>query len=79
MCGSVRYDAIGKPLSIGYCHCNSCRHHTGAPVVTYIVFEVDKVRFTQSNRTIYNSSPGVGRGFCDKCGTPLTWEKLLTN
>ena len=22
----------------------------------------------------YNSSPGVKRGFCDQCGTSLTWE-----
>ena len=74
MCGKVRYEAIGEPLYIGYCHCHSCRHHTGAPVVAVVVFEEDKVRFTQEDRSIYNSSPGVGRGFCGQCGTTLTWE-----
>jgi hypothetical protein len=39
-----------------------------------VAFEADKVRFTQRDRNIYNSSPGVGRGFCEQCGTPLTWE-----
>lgn len=74
MCGAVRYEASGKALCVGHCHCHSCRRHTGAPVATYVVFEADKVRFTQRDRSIYNSSPGVKRGFCDQCGTPLTWE-----
>jgi len=74
MCGAVRYEAIGEPLYIGHCHCHNCRHHTGAPIVTVVVFEADKVGFTQGDRSIYNSSPGVGRGFCGQCGTPLTWE-----
>ena len=74
MCGAVRYEAIGEPLHIGYCHCRSCRHHTGAPAVAVVVFEADKVRFTQGDRSIYNSSPGIGRGFCGQCGTTLTWE-----
>ena len=34
----------------------------------------DHVRFTQGERAIFESSPGVGRGFCSQCGTPLTWE-----
>jgi hypothetical protein len=38
------------------------------------MFERDRVKFTKGDRKIYNSSPGVGRGFCDQCGTPLTWE-----
>ncbi len=74
MCGAVRYEAIGEPLGIGYCHCHSCRGHTGAPVVTYVGFKADQVRFIGRERSVYNSSPGVGRAFCNQCGTPLTWE-----
>lgn len=74
MCGAVRYEASGQPLGIGYCHCHSCRRHTGAPVVAYVGFEADRVRFSGRGRSVYNSSPGVGRAFCDQCGTPLTWE-----
>ncbi len=51
MCGAVRYEAIGKPLVVGHCHCHSCRRHTGAPVVTFVMFEVDKVRFRQGGLT----------------------------
>ena len=74
MCSAVRYEATGEPLEIGYCHCHSCRRHTGAPVVTWVMFDADKVCFTGRERSIYNSSPGVKRAFCGQCGTPLTWE-----
>ena len=74
MCGAIRYEAVGEPLYVGHCHCNSCRRHTGAAVATLAIFQADKVRFSQSDRSIYNSSPGVGRGFCNQCGTTLTWE-----
>ena len=74
MCGAVRYEAVGEPITVGHCHCHSCRGHTGAPVVTVVMFERDRVKFPKGDRKIYNSSPGVGRSFCDQCGTPLTWE-----
>ena len=74
MCGAVRYEGTGEPLYIAYCHCRSCRHHTGAAAAAVVVFKQDKVGFTVGDRSIYNSSPGIGRGFCSQCGTTLTWE-----
>lgn len=74
LCGAVRYEAIGKPLAVAYCHCASCRRHTGAPVVAWVAYESEMVRHPTGQRKIYNSSPGVGRAFCEECGTPLTWE-----
>ena len=74
MCGTVRYEATGEPEYVGYCHCRSCRHHTGAPVAAMLVFKPEKLRFTTGQRSIFNSSPGIERSFCSRCGTPLTWE-----
>lgn len=74
MCSAIRYEGIGDPLYIGYCHCSSCRHHTSSPVAAMLVFEADKVSFLAGKRSIYESSPGIGRSFCSKCGTSLTWE-----
>ncbi len=74
MCGAVRYQATGDPISVSPCHCHSCRRYTGAPVVTLVGYNADQMRFTGDERRIYESSPGVGRAFCGKCGTPLTWE-----
>jgi hypothetical protein len=74
MCGAVRYEASGDPISLIFCHCESCRRHTGAPVVALAGFKLEQVRFTLGERATYESTPGVQRGFCSRCGTPLTWE-----
>ena len=76
LCRAVRYEAHGQPVWVGHCHCRSCRSHTGAPVVTYASFKAHQVTFTRGERKVYESSPGVGRGFCRNCGTPLTWEGI---
>ena len=74
MCGAVRYETAGESFGINHCHCKSCRKHNGAAVVTLAGFKADQVTFSGDERKIYESSPGVGRAFCGKCGTPLTWE-----
>ncbi len=74
MCGAVRYETTGESFKVIHCHCRSCRKHNGAPVVTLAGFKADQVTFSGDERNIYASSPGVGRAFCGKCGTPLTWE-----
>ena len=74
MCGAVRYQAHGAPFAVNHCHCVSCRKHNGAPLVTLAGYRADQVVFSGEQRQIYQSSPGVGRAFCGKCGTPLTWE-----
>ena len=74
MCGSVRYETTGEPFAINYCHCESCRKHNGAAVVTLAGYHSDQVQFNGNKRKKYESSPGAFRAFCDNCGTPLTWE-----
>jgi hypothetical protein len=39
LCGAVRFSADGEPKWTGYCHCQSCRRHTGAPVSPYAGYE----------------------------------------
>jgi len=74
MCGAVRYEVSGEPLAVSHCHCLSCRKHNGGPVVTLAGFLAPQVSFSGDQRGVYESSQGVGRAFCGKCGTPLTWE-----
>ncbi len=74
MCGAVRYETTGESFGINHCHCKSCRKHNGAAVVTLAGFKADQISFSGDERKIYESSPEVGRAFCGKCGTPLTWE-----
>ncbi len=74
LCGAVRYESTGDPFAVNHCHCHSCRRHTGAAVVTLAGFKTHQVTFSGDARKVYESSPGVSRAFCGKCGTPLTWE-----
>ena len=74
MCGAVRYRASGTPEGSGYCHCRSCRHHTGAPVAAFVVFAAEQIEWVAGDRARYESSPGIVRAFCRDCGTSLTWE-----
>lgn len=70
LCGRIRFEAAGQPLWVAYCHCRSCRHQTASPVTLFAGFPPGKVRFTVSP-AVHASSPGVERGFCGDCGTPL--------
>ena len=74
MCGAVQFETTGESFKVLHCHCKSCRKHNGAPVVTLAGFKADQVKFSGDERKIFKSSPDVGRAFCGKCGTPLTWE-----
>ncbi len=35
LCGDVRFRLTGPPYEVDYCHCHSCRKHTGAPVAVF--------------------------------------------
>jgi len=74
ICGAVRYEVSGEPFSVAHCHCHSCRQHTGAPVVTLAGYLKEQVHFSGAERSLYASSPGALRGYCSRCGSPLTWE-----
>ena len=73
-CGAVRYEAIGDPVDVAYCHCSDCRGFSGAPVVTWVAFESRNVRFVKGKRKVFESSPGIVWGFCDRCGGSISWE-----
>ncbi|MEM7533920.1 MAG: GFA family protein [Chloroflexota bacterium] len=74
LCGNVRFAMVGEPIWVGHCHCLSCRRNTGSAVATFVGFHPYQVTFTQGERRFYASSPGVQRGFCQDCGTPLSYE-----
>jgi hypothetical protein len=72
LCGDVRFQARGKPKWVLWCHCNSCRRHSGAPASVFVSFADDAVTVTHGVIAKYTSSPGVERGFCSRCGSTLT-------
>ena len=72
-CGAVRYQANADPLWTVFCHCESCRRATGAPMVLWLGFAETAVEWHGAAPTGFASSPGVERTFCSTCGTPLTF------
>ena len=40
----------------------------------FVGFPLDQVEWPAEQRALYESSPGVFRGFCRDCGTSLTYE-----
>lgn len=75
-CGAVRFAAKGAPKFVARCHCESCRRTTGGAFSTWVGFKRAQVEW-QSAPDFYSSSEGVARGFCGKCGTPLSYQSDL--
>lgn len=70
----MRYRAAGAPDWVGHCHCRSCRRNSGAAILTFASYTQVRITWTEGERQIFKSSPGVRRGFCVRCGTPITYE-----
>jgi hypothetical protein len=74
LCGAVRYKAEGRMKWASYCHCRSCRHATGAPVAAFAGFPEATFSYTKGTPQVCETSPGVWRSFCGRCGSPLTYH-----
>ncbi len=74
LCGKLRYRVSGKPRWVAHCHCQSCRRASGGAVVTWAGYTQDTYEVTKGAPLRFDSSPGVRRGFCGDCGSPLTFE-----
>lgn len=74
LCGAVRYEVDGAPLRTAHCHCESCRRAVGAVVATFACFPAAAFRYIKGAPAVYQSSPGVRRTFCRRCGTSLTYQ-----
>lgn len=74
LCGAVRFAFDPKAVvSRSLCHCESCRRATGAPVTAWITVRDTGWRWSVGQPEFRASSPGVRRGFCGACGSPLSY------
>lgn len=74
LCGSVAFQYVGTPNWTLHCHCESCRRATSSPMTTWISVPRSAFSFTKGSPRYFSSSQGVKRGFCENCGSPLTYE-----
>src|SRR3954469_24033269 len=51
-CGSVQVEVTGEPVAMGYCHCNSCRSWSGAPVNAFSLWKPEAVKFTRGAKHV---------------------------
>ena len=73
LCGEIAFEADEFGEYMGHCHCSMCRKHHGAAFVTYVSAPRDAFAWVRGEDNIarYNSSPGMHRQFCPKCGSSL--------
>jgi hypothetical protein len=72
-CGAVEIEVAGAPIEMGYCHCSSCRAHSGAPVGAFLLFKAEDVSITKGAELIgrFNKSGMSDRQYCQRCGGHL--------
>ncbi len=71
-CGAVRFAIDGDFGRASVCYCRMCQNALGSfydPLVS-----VPGLRWTRGSPKFFCSSNLVQRGFCEHCGTPLTFE-----
>ena len=76
LCASVRYTASPAHRDGYYCHCRMCQLAFGNTRAAFINLRKDQVRWTGAAPSYYASSKIARRGFCGRCGTPLSFEFL---
>ncbi len=73
-CGAVRFRIEGDLGHASICHCRMCQKATGGLFGPYVEAPAGAVTWTRGDPDHFQSSNKVRRGFCAKCGTPLTFE-----
>lgn len=73
-CGAVRFHVSGTLEDASICHCRMCQKAFGAYYAPLVSTRGATLTWTRGQPTRFASSNLVERGFCNQCGTPLTYE-----
>lgn len=73
LCGGVKYEITGALSGALNCHCSMCRKAHGSAFRSRARVSAADFKWSQGKElvTYFESSPGVHRGFCRVCGSPL--------
>ncbi|KAL1924411.1 uncharacterized protein VTP21DRAFT_7446 [Calcarisporiella thermophila] len=83
LCGEIRYTftlPAGYDLKekCEYCHCIMCRKSCGGMISAFLSgVPADSVVFHKSRPSVYESSKGCHRGFCQKCGAQIYFQQYI--
>lgn len=73
-CGAVRFRVEGELGEPSVCHCRMCQKAFGAFYAPLVSTRGATLTWTRGTPSKFKSSNFVERGFCKKCGTPLSYE-----
>ncbi len=73
-CGAVRFRVDGELGDASVCHCRMCQKAFGGFYAPLVSTRGANVVWTRGVPAYFQSSNFVTRGFCSKCGTPLSYE-----
>lgn len=72
-CGAVRYTLTAMPTEPSVCHCRMCQRASGGPYMAMTGVRLSQIEWRGEPKT-FASSTICERGFCGRCGTPLTYR-----
>ena len=72
-CGAVRYAAHAPLEKVHYCHCRMCQRATGNLFAALAGVPADRLEWLRGEPAWFASSSVARRGFCCRCGTPLSF------
>jgi hypothetical protein len=72
-CGAVEVAVTGKPVAMGYCHCESCRSWSAGPVNAFTLWKPDAVKITKGADKVasFQKTEKSVRKWCKTCGGHL--------
>ena len=75
-CGAVQITVTGKPVAMGYCHCESCRTWSAGPINAFTLWKPDAVKISAGEENIgtYAKTPRSRRKWCKTCGGHIMTE-----
>ena len=73
-CGAVRYRLEAEPTGTNICHCRMCQKASGGPFMAFGGVRTSEFVIARGAISTFASSDIAERGFCARCGTPLTYQ-----
>jgi hypothetical protein len=73
-CGAVRFRIRGTLGRASICHCRMCQKAFGGFFGPLVSVPAQGLEWTREQPTYFQSSVNIARGFCSRCGTPMTYR-----
>lgn len=78
-CGKIKYEISGDPISVVHCHCGNCKRSVGGPFTTWVVIKESSFSLTSGTLKTHLTEGRVTRGFCNNCGSSVSYNPLKSD